>query len=328
MSLVIDYDQLTAEIGDFLGYGRSGWSVSGIEETRILSCLKSGLRQVYYPHEFKEGVTHVWSWLRPEATVLTTPQFNDGTVEIVAGVVTLTGGTWPSWAAEGEISISSQVYTVNTRDSDTQVTLDDTSVAVAAGTSYELGRPTYDLDAGFSGNFDGDLHYKTGDNTLWPPLLHISPEQMRKKKQHYNDVDRPLFYAIRPKALDATAGQQWLITFYPTPDGEYTLHGRYKVRPAMLDATNKYPHGGPEMGEVFLESCLAVAEKRFVEDQTRHRDEFLRLLLQAIDNDADAYSPDFLGYNSDRSEGQGEADSLDRRYDNAIHSVEGVVYYD
>lgn len=324
MSLTISYDELTEEVGDYLGMGRSGWS--SLEQDRLDAIVKSGLRQVYYPQEFKPGVTHLWSFMRPEITILTTALYSTGTVEIASGVVTLTGGTFPSWAAEGEVHVSSQIYTVNTRDSDTQVTLDDTSVTVAAGATYNLTRPSYDLPEGFDGNFDGALHYKTGNNTLWGPIRFLSPEILRRKKQSYNGSDRPLYAAIQPKTFDATVGQRWKITFYPAPDDAYTLHGRYMVRPEMIDGTNLYPLGGPAMAEVFLESCLAVAEKRFVEDSKIHHNEFTRLLMQAISHDADAFSADTLGYNSDNSEFQ--SSELERRFDNALHSFEGTVYYD
>lgn len=323
--MTIEYSQLTAEVGEYLGMGRDSWS--DLEETRIRSIVRSGYRQVLYPLPHKDGVTHHWSWLRPEATINTTAQYVTGTIEIVLGVVTLSGGVFPDWADEGEIQISSQSYSINTRDSNTQVTLDDLSVNIAAGASYSLVRPSYDLPAGFDGAFDGNLHYKSGDNTMWPSIEILSPEVIRSKKQEYNDADRPLCAAIQPKEFSATVGQRWQITFYPSPSQNWTFYGRYKLRPTMLDSVNKYPLGGSAMAEVILESCLAVAEKRFVEDSKIHQEEFQRLLLQAIANDADSFSPDFLGYNSDNSE-RADITNSSRRFDTAIHSYEGVVYYD
>lgn len=324
-AMTIEYSQLASEVGEYLGMGRDTWS--DLEQTRINSIIQSGLRQVYYPQQFKAGVTHQWSWMRPEATIVTTAAYATGTVAIALGVVTLSGGVFPAWADEGEINVGSQIYTVKTRDSDTQVTLDDLSVAISAGKTYSLGRPSYDLPVGFDGSFDGNLHYKTGDNTLWPSIKIVSPEMIRAKKQTYNDSDRPLCVAVQPKAFSPTTGQEWQITFFPSPNQSWTFYGRYKVRPSMINGTNKYPLGGTAMAEVFLESCLAVAEKRFVEDSKIHQEEFKRLLLQAVDNDADAFSPDFLGYNSDNSE-TGGINGNGRRFDNAIHSYEGVVYYD
>lgn len=324
--LTISYPELSAEIGDYKGIGRDPLVWSDLEQTRVDSIIQSGLRQVYYAWDVRRQATYQWSWMRPEATITTTAAYDTGTLEVASGVVTLTGGTFPSWSDEGEVHISSMIYSVNTRDSDTQVTLDDTSVTVAAGASYSLGRPSYDLPVGFDGNFDGDLHYKTGDNTMWPPIKFVPPSAIRSKKQVYNGADRPLFASVQPKTFDATAGQRWRITFFPSPNAAWTFYGRYKVRPVMIDSTDLYPLGGPAMAEVFLESCLAVAEKRWVEDSDIHQKEYQRLLLQAIDQDADVFTADFLGYNSDNSERR-HGDGF-RCFDNAIHSVEGVVYYD
>ena len=316
--MTISYAQLSEEVGEYLGIGRS--SFSDTEETRVNSIIRSGLRQVYYPQHFKPGMTHQWSFMRPEAQIITTAAYSTGTVEISSGVVTLSGGTWPSWSAQGELNINSQVYTVNVRDSDTQITLDDLSATAAAGTTHSLNRPSYDLPEGFDGSFDGNLHYKTGDNTLWPSVKITSPAIVRGKKQTYNGSDRPIVASVQPKSFVAATGQRWEITFYPSPSASWTFYGRYKI-------SAKYPLGGVAMAEVFLESCLAVAEKRFVEDSKIHREEFTRLLAQAISHDADAFSADFLGYNSDNSDSRGLNDNT-RYVGNAIHSYEGVVYRD
>jgi hypothetical protein len=325
VTMMASYTEFTEEVGDYLGIGRDTWST--IEETRINSIVRSGLLQVYYP-QIKEGIAHQWSFMRPEAIITTTAAYDTGSVEVATGVVTLTGGTFPAWAAQGELNVGSQVYTVNTRDSDTQVTLDDTSVTVAAGTSYSLTRPSYELPIGFDGNFDGNLNYKTGNNSLWGPIKFVSPANIRTLKQNYNGADRPLFAAVQPTTNDATEGTRWQIVFHPTPNAVWTLHGRYKVRPEMIDNSDLYPLGGTAMSEVFMESCLAVAEKRFVEDQDIHQKEFARLLAQAIAHDADAFSADFLGYNRDRSDRRHSVDDDHMFNDNAIHSYEGVVYYD
>ncbi len=84
-----------------------------------------------------------------------TPPFAAGTIEIVDGIVTLAGDTWPSWAANARLVVSGVSYSVNTRDSDSQLTLDDTMLDVSAGATYELllvGNPTpYDLSISTTG---------------------------------------------------------------------------------------------------------------------------------------------------------------------------------
>lgn len=67
-----------------------------------------------------------------------------GTVAVSSGVVTLSGATWPPIVSDFPYHIAfddatySEAYTIASRDSDTQITLDDTSVNVSAGTAYVL----------------------------------------------------------------------------------------------------------------------------------------------------------------------------------------------
>lgn len=70
--------------------------------------------------------------------------YHAGTVAIASGVVTLTSGVFPSWAASGAININGTPYDVNTRNSNTQVTLTDTSVSVGSGANYTLLQTTED----------------------------------------------------------------------------------------------------------------------------------------------------------------------------------------
>ena len=62
--------------------------------------------------------------------------------------VTLATGTWPTWAAYGQIRISNTTYDIESRVSDTVITLPERTnpgADVAAGTSYEIFRSRYPL---------------------------------------------------------------------------------------------------------------------------------------------------------------------------------------
>jgi hypothetical protein len=80
--------------------------------------------------------------------------YSTGTVAISSGVVTLSGGTFPSWAARGIFRVNGLTYTVDSRDSNTQITLDDTSVAASSSTAYEI---TATSDAVMLGNLTKNL---------------------------------------------------------------------------------------------------------------------------------------------------------------------------
>jgi hypothetical protein len=64
---------LKAEVGDYLGVGRSGWSAD--QETRLDKIILSGRNQFYWPPPLdgsgrisQNGKVHRWTFLRPAAT--------------------------------------------------------------------------------------------------------------------------------------------------------------------------------------------------------------------------------------------------------------------
>ncbi len=65
--------------------------------------------------------------------------YDTGTLEIVDGVVTLSGGgTFPAWSAGGSLTVGYKPYVIDTRDSNTQVTLEDLDADVSAGAVYNI----------------------------------------------------------------------------------------------------------------------------------------------------------------------------------------------
>ncbi len=89
-----------------------------------------------------------WPWLHTLGRVNFVAPYATGTVAIASGsaVLTLTGGTFPTWAASGEILIQNQWQTILSRDSGTQLTLDNawaTTTVTAEG--YTLAQSEYTL---------------------------------------------------------------------------------------------------------------------------------------------------------------------------------------
>ena len=70
--------------------------------------------------------------------VFTNDSYSTGTVAISSGVVTLSGGTFPTWAAEGVLGVGEELYQIKSRDSNTQITLYDTTATASGGTSFIL----------------------------------------------------------------------------------------------------------------------------------------------------------------------------------------------
>jgi len=101
---------------------------------------------------------HKWSYLTKHGRIRTNPPYKTGTIvyDHTGGAnereVTLTGGTWPTWASSGVIVVNNIAHQVDQRVSNTVLTLDsivNPGADIAAGTAYTIYQDTYDLPADF-----------------------------------------------------------------------------------------------------------------------------------------------------------------------------------
>ena len=284
--MVASYSSLLERVGHYLFGIRNSFSADQI--TDIEDCIKDGLHDIY--------TAHPWSFFRPVEDISTTAPYATGTVTIAAGVVTLSGGTFPSWAADGILKVSNSYYSVASRGGNTQLTLDDTSVTVASASAFELGRPEVELSSSFEAiSGDSDLTYYPDQNQLYPPIQQRHDRQIRTWQQDNPYYDRPIFYSVRTVEFDPTVGSRKRLALYPTPDAAYVLRVPMILRPTMIDSTNQYPVGGETLAQVILEACLAAAERNFDEENKRHTERFQQLLPLAIRADLEKSSPTSLG---------------------------------
>jgi hypothetical protein len=289
-------------------------SFTADQQSDINDCVHDGLRRVY--------AAYSWSFLRPVADVTTTAPYATGTVAVASGVVTLTGGTFPSWAADGVLKVSDQYYSVASRGSGTQITLDSTTVTVTAGTAYQLARPEIPLDDAFdSVANDSDLTYYPSADSWFPPVQWRHDSQIRRLEGNNPQFDRPVVYSVRTTTFDPTIGSRKVLALYPTPDQAYTLRVPMILRPVLMDATNLYAIGAELLSQVILEAALAAAEHNFEEREHVHEKRFLELIALAIRDDQDRSSPTSLGPDSSRS-GRGMVDYGYRIREQRIGSVD------
>jgi len=305
------YSSLLERVGHQLFGIRS--SFSDDQTTDIEECIKDGLHDVYAAHR--------WSFFRPVKEITTTAPYDTGTVTVVDGVVTLATGTFPSWAAVGVLKVDSDYYDVDTRDGDNQITLEDTSVDVDAGTSYELGRPEYDLPTAFEA-IEGDLAYEPGQSDFYPPVRQKHDGEIRRLRQDDPYHDRPIYYGIRTVEFDPTVGSRRRISLYPTPDATYVFKARMKLRATMIDEVNQYPVGAESLTQVITEACLAAAERNYDEQEGRHTKRFQELLPLAIAADQEMTSPTSLGPDAPRGE---NADTISRSVRMGDVTLDGVT---
>jgi hypothetical protein len=280
------YFSLLERCGHLLYGLRSGFTAD--QTADIEYCITDGLRTVY--------AAHPWSFLEPVKEMTTTAPYSTGTITVASGVVTLSvAGTFPSWAADGVLKASNEYYDVDTRDGDNQITLEDTSVTVAAGTSYELGRPEYDLPTGFEEIVGRELTYEPGQSDFYPAVEERLDEQIMRYQQDDPYHDRPIYFSTRAAQFVATTGSRRKLILYPTPDAAYILKVPMRLRSTMCDETNLYPIGGESLSQVILEAVLSAAERNFNLPTREHTDMFNALLPLAIGADYEMTSPTTLG---------------------------------
>lgn len=310
-AMVASYSSLFSRVGHQLFGIWTGFSTD--QTTDIETCIQDGLNDVY--------TAYSWSFFRPVKTITTTAPYATGTITIASGVVTLVGGTFPSWAAVGVLKLDNDYYDVNTRDGNTQLTLDDTSVTQATAHAYELGRPEYDLPTAFEA-IEGDLCYEPGQSDFYPPVTQKDDGEIRRLCQDDPYHDRPIYYGIRTVEFDPTVGSRRRLALYPTPDAAYVLKARMRLRWTMIDEVNQYPVGAEAISQLILEACLAAAERNYDDEETIHTKRFQELLPLAIQADMEMTSPTTLG--SDAPQGE-NVDTISRSVRMGDVTLNGTV---
>lgn len=272
--------------------------------SRVNMCVDIGCRWVYEPDLLPNEIqVHIWSFMQPKlASFAINPPYGTGTVTIVAGVVTGDGTVFPSWAADAEFVVDDVSYSVATRDSDTQLTLDDTSVTAAAGSEYTLQQIDYVLPDLFGG-FRGDLFLNQSLTTLGYVLRRSSKEELLRL-QKSNEADfsaQPCQFSVFPQEQTGASGQRWLISFWPIADASYTVTGFYTINPYQLTSALPYPMGGLPLSECLREAVLGAVEIEFKGEAGIHTQMFQRKLQAAISFDRQMSNPGILGQNLDYS---------------------------
>ena len=287
-----------------LGGGSTGYTDETDADKKALvdSICESGLRQIYQPPPM-QGKVHDWSFLYTQDSISIEAPYSTGTIafDYTGGThelqVTLSGGTWPAWAIEGEIEISGVDYGVATRISDTVILLDSNNNPgedVAASTSYSLHKDDYNLPDDF-GSIIGSFSFAQKDNA-WYTCKVVGESRIRELRQrdfnqNFANGD-PQFAAIRAKnKTDVNIGTRSEVLFWPSVTATATVSYRYRVSVNKPIGSNDYVAGMPVHAETILYSCLAEAERRMDGERGVLWEKFMELLQSSILRDQQAGNP-------------------------------------
>lgn len=177
---------------------------------------------------------HAWQYLWTIGRVTTAEPYSTGTIafDLTGGAnerqLTLTGGTWPSWAADGYVRIDGVPYSVSRRVSDSILVLaenDCPAADVAALTEYELLRDSYPLPTDF---VNGDETVMAANGSC---LEYVHPREWMNERRQGVGPGQPwrFSYVGNPNATGTLR-----MVLSPVPDGVYYIDFLYRRRPRPL----------------------------------------------------------------------------------------------
>lgn len=185
------------------------------------------------------GGVRQWSYLHRRTQIVTSAPYTTGTVAISAStrIATVSGGTWPTWAANGLLIISSTVYAVQKYLSSTQLLLQpgrSPAADVAAGTAYTLCQIEYVLPQDY---------VRTEELVPighWWWIRERQPGSMLETARLFANPARPWEYMVR-------GSYQYpgymAIEFMPPPNDQYTIDLSYFAKPRPRSLSYEYTKG-------------------------------------------------------------------------------------
>ena len=174
-----------------------------------------------------------WDYFTTEGRVNLDAAYTTGTIvyDHTGGAnerqITLTAGTWPSWAGKGRIRFGDVVYPIDTRVSDTIITLgtDFNPGADVASTSYSSYRSVYPLPSDLWRIFDVAV-----EKTSWI-TYYITPTEWLQRDRFLDYSGQTWAWTIM---RDPDADNRWALWVDPHPTTAEPLGFIYRRRPRTL----------------------------------------------------------------------------------------------
>lgn len=177
---------------------------------------------------------HPWTLYYESGRLVTVAPYGTGTVEYdhtggtYERMLTLTDGTWPSWATYGYVVLNNVEYQIAERISGSILMLSlhgNPGDDVAAGATYSLRRDSYPLPA----DFIAADEFINVSQVLGMEYVH--PRWWLQRQRLTISPGFPTIYTFMgdPNYLGTLAAR-----FYPPPDAAYSLDFLYRRRPRPM----------------------------------------------------------------------------------------------
>lgn len=215
---IYNFGDVQSDLIDFVSTG----STDAANVRRTNRAIENSYREV--------TMARHWSYYYQRGRLQTQAPYNTGTITYTQAtrVVDLASGTWPTWAANGTLSIAGVEYEVATRTSGTQLVLSVNSnpgADVAAGTSYYLWQDTYVLPVDFQSL--GTI--KDAQNNV--TLEYMEPNDFIAMRLFNMTVSQPRYFTI---FHDQNYVGALAIKLFPPPMLSYSYDYMYKRHPRQF----------------------------------------------------------------------------------------------
>ncbi len=313
-TLSLDYVALMNFVSRFLGYGDDYTALSAGDSTIVDTTVQSGYRQFLFPPP-AGGQPHSWTFLKPVTTIVAWSDIAAVAGTTVSQSTPASGGVtiltaeqasfYPTMIGKSIVIDATDpadegvgTFVISGYTSSTVITVTGDADAASTDTFAIASNGDYQLPDDF-GAIEGNLTFEPDITLSTIPI--VGESQIRQMRQWNTSTGIPRIAAIRPKSSDGSDGQRFELMLQPEPSTNYTLSYSYEALINKLTTTYKYPLGGMAHAETIKESCLAAAEALEDDNPGSHNGLFMQRLATSIRHDNVANTPEYLGYNSDRS---------------------------
>lgn len=298
-SLRLTTDEILKAIAPIAGLYRdpSQWDASDLADVREI--IRSGLRRFFNPPPV-EGLIHQWRFLEKKFNASYVAPYTTGTLAVAAGVATLSGGTFPTWAADGVIRVNGRTLFVTTRTDGNNCVVNNDGLTVTAGTTYTLTRYRYPLPADFA-EFIGGVAYihPTYDRML----RGVMDTEITLRYAANFQTGQTRMYAVLPGSGDDVT--PWNVMFWPTFDPDASVMSTYRANPTdNLDASDIRTGSTTVVqidavhAETLLAAIQSACEEYYQQAAGIHNARYLTLLAASVAHDRQSQGVvDFSGGN-------------------------------
>lgn len=201
--------------------------VGGTSEPQMVSDIRTAIRSAMR----LVSNEHAWPYYFDYYHLVTNESYTTGTISYVASTrtVTLTGGTWPSWAAYGSLIIDDLHARVDAVTSSTVLTVvsDDAPPDDYSGT-YTMYQYRFLLPVGMN-------IYKFGkikvDQANWLEYIPPGLFETDVRRQYLASGGRPTYFTI---SRDFRGTGQQVLQLWPYPTTEMRMRFGYSRHPAEI----------------------------------------------------------------------------------------------